>query len=121
MLEKPKNYEEAKLIIKNSVGDKLTNRYMKLNVLRSSLITLLTIGAATALGVARKSAMVGLACIPFASVISFGAFLPVIYQKRTEKRIKDDSYFVGKSEETIMRVANQHVDEYNRLEQNKKR
>ena len=41
MLEYPRDYEEAKVIIKNSVNGPVSKHYKKLNLLRSSLITLL--------------------------------------------------------------------------------
>ncbi len=120
-MEKPKNYEEAKMIIKNSVNDNVSKNFYKINYLRAGVVSGLVLGVAATLGIIWKSAMVGFSALPLGAVICFPTLLPIIHQKKVDRRIKNDTYFYGKSEETIMRIANNHVEEYNRLEQGRKR
>ena len=116
MLEYPRDYEEAKVIIKNSVNGPVSKHYKKLNLLRSSLITLLGIGAAATIGIIKKDiAFFGVSLHLFAG-ISLASLYPIFFRKKVDRAIKNGTYFDGKSEEEIMNIARAHVAEYNKLQ-----
>ena len=116
MLEYPKNYEEAKIIIKNSVGGPVSEHTKKLNILRSTFITLLGIGAAVTLGIVKKDMAFTAASLPFFGAISATSFYPLFFKMKVDKSIKNETYFEGKSEEQIINIARAHVDEYNKIQ-----
>ena len=116
MLSKPKNYEEAKIILKNSVGDELRTHNKKVNLIRAGIINTLVVGALVALGVKFNDITVPLAGLPFLGAAGFASFIPIITTHKTDKTLADGSYFKDKSEQQVIDIASRYVDEYNEYE-----
>ncbi len=117
-LEYPKDYEEAKIILKNSVNDDLIKRNRKINIIRSSLIAALSFGASAALGKFTVPTNFYLT-LPIAATASLVGFYPLIAEHKIDKQIKSGKYFEGKTEEEIITSATRYVDEYNKYEMQK--
>ncbi len=115
MLEKPRNYEEAKIVIKNSINDDLQKYNKSWNKKRSIVITSICAAVAVAIGAA-KGVSVGLASVPFLGVVSLSSLAPFIIRKNVDKEIQSGAYFKDKSEEDIIKIASAYVDQYNDFE-----
>lgn len=113
MLERPNNYEEAKIIIKNSVDDEYEHRNMKVNALRAGIITAISFGIAGLIGLATKKPIAFLSMLPPAIIMSLSGLGPILAQWRTNNRINSGQYFQNKSEEQIINIADDYVEEYN--------
>ena len=119
MLQKPRNYEEAKIIIKNSIDDDLQKYNREWNKKRSIVITSICAAVAVAIG-ATNGVSVGIASVPCLGIISLTSLAPFIIRKHVNKEILDGTYFQDKSESEIIRIASDYVDEYNRVVGKKK-
>ncbi len=120
MLEYPKNYEEAKIIIKNGLYDDYTKRVERKNLLRAGLVTALGAGAVYGVNALASKGGTFMFTVPIALTASFVSFLPVIAAYRSKKMLKEGSYFSRLSEEETMQMARHHVDEYNAFEEQRK-
>ena len=121
MLESPKNYEEAKVIIKNSVGDNYQKHFMRKAALRTAFVSLASFGAAVAVGLISKNQTAALYMLPGSALISLTTLVPFILQHRTNKRIESGKYFENKTEQEIMNIARTYVSDYNNYERSKTR
>ena len=112
MLEKAENYEEAKKIIKYSTEDKeTTKRGYGVQLLRWGFLT----AVATGLFVGINQGSLCPDIIPI-SMISIPNLIPVFIYANNRRKIKNGTYFEGKSESTIINEANEYVEWRNALE-----
>lgn len=116
MLEYPKNYEEAKLIIKNSITDDYANHHFKMVKLRAAFITAVGVAAGIAVGAITKNPTWTWGILPNACLIGLSGLVPLLGRNVTKKLMSNDSYFNGKTNEEIMELATKYVTEYNEFE-----
>ena len=121
MLEYPKTYEEARIVLKDSAHDDYMQYCQKKTLLRGGLITGISMGVAALFGVVSKSSTAFLAALPLASMISFSGFVPYIVNRNTMRRKESEKLIKGKSEEEVMKIASMYVDEYNDFEERQSR
>lgn len=116
MLISPKNYDEAKKIIKDSVENGYELHKLMVSKVIAVLAIGLGIGAAIGIGVLTQDSLITiLAILPFLMVV--GPFaLPYYLRKRTISRVRSGEYFQDKSEDEIIEIAQIYVDAYNDLE-----
>ncbi len=119
MQEMPENYEEAKIIIKNSVGSEVEKAYLKKQKLKAIFVTALSFGATAAIGIITKLPLNVLVTLPIAAAFSLHQFLPILFQKKVDKRIENGDYFKKKTEEQVIDIAKKVVNEANEFERNK--
>ncbi len=121
-MDYPKNYEEAKKIIIESNNDKdFNNSFLKRNRLREGLVAGLFMGTSVVLGLIQNNPEFITAGLPFAGIATLASMIPSAKQLITMKRIKDGSFFEGKSEQEIIDVAKKVVATYNYYLENKGR
>ena len=121
MLEKPKNYEEAKKIIENTVGDDMQEHKLKVAKLRSLVAVGVGAAAAVTAGVMTEDPTFGAIVLGNAMMIAAPFTFPYFFRKETAKNISNGSYFDDKSEEKIIHAANDYVERYNEFEESKGR
>ena len=115
MLKEPENYEEAKQIIENSIGDALRIQYRKFNTVRSVIISSLLFGGAAWRAISLKDASLFFFMLPFACMGSLWTLVPFVLEKRTNKLIRNGTFFQDKTETEIIQIARDHVREYNQV------
>ena len=120
LLEKPRNYEEAKVIIKNSANDDLEKHNRKKNLIRSGIIAGLSYGAAAAVGIITHNTSNFVAALPLASMVTLTSFFPMIYNRSIRKKIESGKIFEGRTEQDIVDAASSYVDQYNQFERTHK-
>ena len=119
MLEYPKTYEEAKIILKNSLHDDLHKHVMKKNILRGALVTAIAGGVAAGIGLIRGDVGATLAVLPIAVPASILGFAPVIVDMQVKAKVKDGSIFSGRTKQEVIDKAKKYVDTYNEFEAGK--
>ena len=117
MLERPENYEEAKKIIEYSAEKTdLIKRNKKIMKLQAGLLTAVGVGISGLLGVMTGSTEVFVGTLPVAGMISIESIIPYFIYCNNNKKIKNGTYFEGKSEEKIIDLATKYVEGHNQLE-----
>ena len=117
MINKATNYEEAKVIIKNSVNSDLHKKNLKTMKLRATFIAALGTSAAVAAGLLTQTPTLSFLIMPSVAILDSPFLLGVFAHKRAMKRIENGSYFQDKSQEEIIRIANDYANEANSFEQ----
>lgn len=113
MLEKPETYEEAKIIIKNSTTSEMAELNKKLLKIRAGFITAIGLTAATAAEIVVNDPLVTIGFMPIFGTISLTSIVQYLHYLRNQQKINDDTFFDGKSEEEIMKMAEEYVEAYN--------
>jgi hypothetical protein len=117
MREHVRDYEEAKIVLKQyadeTIQNKENNRVYKLRALWTSLVEL---GVATAIAGMSKQPLVIPGFIPLIGVTAAACLSPIIVQRIKYNSIKNDSYFKNKKPEDIIRMANTYIDQKNEIE-----
>ena len=116
MLKKPKNYEEARLILEKSATDDLTKNKLKLEKLQAIIVSGVAVAGLTALQLILGSPIVTAVHIPLAAILSLPNILPYFYTKKMVNELKTGDYFNNMTDETIKETAEKYVDEYNEFE-----
>lgn len=121
MLEKTQNYEEAKKII----VDDMETDYEKNQLKKSRLCALLVMGigvsAAIGMGIVNQDPVIAMVSFPPALMVVYPFTFPYKLRKKTFEMIHNGEYFIDKSEEKIIDIANSFVDEYNDYEEKQAR
>lgn len=117
MLNKTNNYEEAKIILQNSINDDNFKNKIKIARLRALFATGIATVAATAVGITSGDYTLGIAAFPTIEGLLLPVLIPYILLSTTKRRIKHGSYFEDNSMGKIISTANKYVDEYNEFEQ----
>ena len=112
-MEYPKNYEEAKIIIKGIPNGEYYKSINKTNKKRALLVTGLSFGVSVALGLITGKPSLTYLSLPLAGAASYLSFLPLLVHKMAANKTISGEYFEGKSEEEIMQIAKDYVDGYN--------
>jgi hypothetical protein len=120
MLEKPRNFEEAKMIIKNSANDELEVYNRKKNIKRSAIISAICFASAAAIGLLNHRMSTFYAALPLASMVSLTSLFPLIYNRSVRKKIESGKAFEGRTEQEIIDAASSYVDEYNKFAKSQK-
>lgn len=115
MLEKPETYEEAKIIIKNSTTSEMAELNKKLLKIRAGFITAIGLTAATATGIVVNDPLVTIGLMPIFGTISISSIVQYLHYLRNQQKINDDTFFDDKSEEEIMKMAEEYVESYNKF------
>lgn len=115
MLEKPETYEEAKIIIKNSTTSEMAELNKKLLKIRAGFITAIGLTAATAAGIVVNDPLVTIGLMPIFGTISISSIVQYLHYLRNQQKINDDTFFDDKSEEEIMKMAEEYVESYNKF------
>ena len=104
-------YEEAKIILKNSVGDKADQLNAKAEILGAGLVTAipLIIGS---MGVMQGQPIAMPCMLAVALTLNFPVLMDTIQRLRTNKKLLDGSYFEDKSEEEIIAIAKEYKEKY---------
>ena len=117
MLQKPETYEEAKKIIEYSAEKTdLIKRNKRIMKLQSGLLTAIGVGTSALLGILTESPEVFVGTLPVAGLISLESIMPYFIYCNNNKKIKNGTYFEGKSEEKIIDLATKYVEGHNELE-----
>ena len=115
MLEKPETYEEAKIIIKNSTTSEMAELNKKLLKIRAGFITAIGLTAATAAEIVVNDPLVTIGFMPIFGTISLTSIVQYLHYLRNQQKINDDTFFDDKSEEEIMKMAEEYVESYNKF------
>ena len=112
MLEHPKNFEEAKIIIKNSVNDDYYGNKRRIALLRLLFSLGVGLGLGTFFAISNGHISYIFTMMP-ATFLASAPFMKLYADiKKHDKTIIDESYF-KMPEKYIMEIANDYVDEYN--------
>lgn len=112
-IEEPKTFEEAKIIIKNSVNDELEKSNMKYYRHRAMFNVGLVTAAAGVLGIALNSIACFAGLLPVTGIVALTSLQPIFQQRTTNERIKNDVYFKDKTEAYIIEVAKDYTNQFN--------
>lgn len=119
MLKKPKNYEEAKVLLENSATDDLTKKTIKLTGLRATIVSALAVAGLAALQIIFNNPMLTAIHIPLAALLTIPNVTPYFLHKKLVKDLKSGKYFEEKNKEDVKKIADMYVDEYNHYENDK--
>ncbi len=109
--ENTMTYEEAKIILKNSVGDEIDKARSKAEKLRAGLVIAvsLTIGAVgLMLGTDDPMSVM----LPAAMVSEIPLLMETITRVRTNKKILDDSFFEKRTPDEVIKCATEYKENY---------
>ncbi len=112
-MKKAETYEEAKIIIKNSTREEITQHNKRVFKLRTGLITLLGIAGAISAGIMTEDPSVTTGLLPIFGLISLNSIKTYLLYLRNLRKVDDETFYKDKSEEEVIRMANEYVDEYN--------
>ena len=121
MLNYPKSYEEAKIILEGSVKSDYFQKQKRLSGLKNLFLTGCAIGAAIGVGVVKNDALLGALTLPNLILLESPLLLPYFLRVSTERKILNGTYFKEHTEEEIMIAAEDYVNRYNKYEEKNKR
>ena len=119
-MNKPQNYEEAKQILINAEEDELTKHNKNVLKLRAGFVTAMGIVVAGALGLAVQDPVATAAFVPTVGLAGTLSLVPLFKYNKQLNAFKDGSFFSKNSEDTVIDLANRHVDDVNNYEQTQK-
>ena len=93
LLKKPENYEEAKIIVRNSSESKFNKAYLNSIRFKAGLIAFVGAAVAVAVGLASRDVVVGIAIFINFGLISLASLSPLFARKRSMKQIENGSFF----------------------------
>ena len=117
MLEKPKNYEEAKKVIETAVDDEWQTKDLKTAKLRLLLAVGVGAAASVAAGVMTEDPVMGAIALSNAMILASPFSIPYLKRKRVIDAVHDGSYFDKVDADEMLDAANQYVDLYNEREE----
>ena len=117
MLEKPRNYEEAKKIITEAVHDDLHEHSLKVIKLRAGLVAALGIGAAVAAGIVTESPTLTATILPTVAIFDSPFIFQLLGHIKAVKNVESGKFLYHMSEEDAMKLATDYVDDYNAFEE----
>jgi hypothetical protein len=116
MIKHTDDYQEAKIIIKNSVNDEFNQKLNKAAKLRALFTSVVGVSAVVATGIVSQDPVITGAMVPVCGMISLPFMLPFFAQKATKKSVESGKYFDDKSQSDIINTANEYADQYNEWE-----
>ncbi len=119
MLEKPRNYEEARVIIENAVDDEKQTKETKMVKIRFLSVLGIGIAASVVAGVMNENLIIGVAASANALMIASPFAVPYFHRKKVINAIHDGSYFEKADKDNVMDAAIDYVREYNEYEEKK--
>lgn len=117
MLKKPKNYEEARKILEDSVDDKFTKSVVKVSKLKLLFTSIIGAALLSAVQIFAHDPTITALSIPAVAALCAPGLAPYFVNKSTINQIKNGKYFEKKSPENIMGIADTYVDDYNEYEE----
>ena len=121
MTEQVKNYEEAKVIIKNSINDDFSKSQHKAAKLRMLFGSVVSLGAIVGAGLATGSALVAGALVPVCGLINLPFIVTLLLQNKTKKEIQNGTYIERLSEEEAINIANKYSSEKEAFDSSRQR
>ena len=123
MLEKAETYEEAKIIIQNSPKQEMSQYNKRIMKLQIKLLALATSIAMVAFPLCTKDIYSLAAVIPIGGINTLLSMANYLSYLNNLKKIENGEYFNDKSEEEIIKTANEYVGHYNEymLEEGRKK
>lgn len=121
MLEYPKDYEEAKQILRDGVDGELEQKLLRRDIIRNNVIYLIILGIFVFVTLRYDNAWLALGVMP--GVLPFTIPWVMLYfiRKRNHRIVKSGEYFQNMTESQVIRNAEHYVDMYNAYEAKKKR
>lgn len=107
-------YEEAKIIMKKTVGDKADQARAKAEMLRAGLVTAipLSIGAIGAM----QGQPIAIPCtLSVALTLNIPVLMATLTRLRINKSILDDSFFENKTKQEIIDAATSYKEKYEQI------
>jgi hypothetical protein len=115
-LERPNNYEEAKIILKNTVGSELDKKSNKAMRNRAIFNTAASLSVAGIAGVITGSAITALCALPLTGLVLATSIIPIVLKHTINKKIENGKLFEEKSKKEIIDMANNYVTQVNDYE-----
>ena len=112
--ENTMTYEEAKIILKNSVGDEIDKARSKAEKLRAGITTAipLSIGVIGAM----QGQPIAIPCtLAVALTLDIPILMATLTRLRINKRILDDSFFENKTKQEIIDAATSYKEKYEQI------
>lgn len=119
MLKKPKNYEEAKLILKNSATDDYQKKILKVTRLRTIIMSALAAAGLTTLQISFNNPALTAVCVPAAILSLLPHMIPYFLQKKLIRELKSGRFFEDRTDDEIIKIAEDYTDSYNQFEDNR--
>ena len=116
MIKQARNYEEAKIIIQNSVNDDFNQKLNKAAKFRAIFGSIVGVGAIVATGIVSQNPVLTGIMVPICGMTNLPFMVPYFAQKTTKKSVESGEYFRGKSEEELVDIANKYANQYNEYE-----
>lgn len=116
MLEKPKDFEEAKVLIKSSTTSDYNTAFLNAVKFKAGLVAAVGVGVSFIAGIVTKEPSVTLAILPNVGIFTLTALTPYFKRKSVIKDINNGDLFINVPKSEIMRLANLYVKEYNEFE-----
>ena len=122
MLEKPKNYEEAKKIIVECESDKqFVGKYRNAISLKAAFVTAVGVMCSYAAGLISGEPELTQSLLPLAGTVGLMFWLPIVGEIKTNIEARNGTIFNKLTEKQVMDIAERFVDEYNELEAKRER
>ena len=116
MINHTDDYEEAKVIIKNSIDDDFAKKVNKAAKLRAIFGSVAGIGAVVAAGLVTQNPVFTATMVPICGRASIPFLVPFFSQKSGKKKVESGEFFREHSKEDIINRANSYADQYNEFE-----
>lgn len=115
-MKRAENYEEAKIILQNSVGSEYDKKFSKALRNRAIFNTTAALSFGAAMGLATSSSLAFMAFLPATGIVLALSIVPIIIKNKMNNNIKSGKYFETKSKKDIISEANGYVDQVNDYE-----
>ena len=119
MLTKPRNYEEAEKIIRDAMHDDIYNHLMAVRKTRMYIIGILGIIATIVCAIVSKEPKFIVAALPLVFIIDLPFIVQVYVLIYCAEKVNTALY--KSSDEEVIKVASEYVDEYNTFEEKRMR
>ena len=123
MYNDPKNYIEAKKILNDSVRNDMFQDKVRTTRLRAGVVTALGFGVSYLVGTLTNNPDLVSSLSPTIIGLGLSFLFPNVGMRKAAQSIEDGSFYEGKSQEEVIRLATNYAHKYNEYERlkNKRR
>lgn len=119
MMNKVDNFEDAKIVIKNAPESEFFKHRVRMTKLRALFAGVVAAAGATIVGLVSNNPVLGMVVFPLNEMVLLPSIYPYLILKKAKKLSKDDNYLNTFSEQELIKMANDHIDDVNEYEENK--
>lgn len=120
MSKKIDNFEDAKIVLKNTSKSDFFKHRLRVNKLRGLFATVISAAAAATVGLVSGNPVLGMILFPLNEIVIAPVFFPYFLLKKSAKLSQDEEYLNSLGENKVIDIANRQIEASEEYEKNKK-